>query len=61
MKKYEGITLPMYRPWDLEKFQARPASRRGGVGERKDMKHGNREQGLKCETFVEEGLNLEEG
>ena len=53
MKKYEGITLPIYVPWDLEKFRARPAGRRGkervckiwvyggGVGERKDMKHVN--------------------
>ena len=49
MNKYEGITLPIYVPWDLEKFQARPARRRGGgsqntssgvgLGERKDMKH----------------------
>ena len=40
MKKYEGISLPIYGPWDLER--ARPASRGvGGVGERKDMKHVN--------------------
>ena len=42
MKKYKRITLPKYKPWDLKKFQARPARRGGGVGERKDMKHVNR-------------------
>ena len=40
MKKYEGIILPIYRPWDLEKFPACPA-RWGEGGERKDMKHVN--------------------
>ena len=44
MKKYEGITPSIYRLWDLEKFQARPARRRGGLDERKDMKHVNSEQ-----------------
>ena len=29
MKKYERITLPIYRPWDFEKFRARPARWRG--------------------------------
>ena len=24
MKKYIGITLPIYGPWDSEKFRARP-------------------------------------
>ena len=24
MKTYEGITLTIYGPWDLEKFRARP-------------------------------------
>ena len=30
MKKYEGITLPIYRPWDLEKFRACRGRWRGG-------------------------------
>ena len=44
MKKYEGIILPIYGPWDLQKFRARPTRWRGGgctfreVGERKNMK-----------------------
>ena len=29
-KKYEGITLPIYEPWDLKKFRARPVRRGGG-------------------------------
>ena len=41
MKKYEGITLPISGPWDLEKFRARLAKYElgGRVGERKDMEH----------------------
>ena len=48
MKKYEGITLLIYRPWDLEKFETRPARPEGykirvggggNRGKRKDMKH----------------------
>ena len=57
MKKYVGHvkirTLPIYRPWDLEKFRAHPfiLGRSGvgggsqfpglGVPQRKDMKHVN--------------------
>ena len=45
MKKYEGITLPIYRPWDLEKFQVHPATREGGLQNtswegRRDQRHG---------------------
>jgi len=57
MKKYVGNmkirTLPIYGPWDLEKFRAQPLiSGRGGGGppfpglgvpQRKDMKHVNSE------------------
>ena len=50
MNKYEGITLPIYEPWDCEKYRALPARRwgeggsqntslGGGVGERKCIKH----------------------
>ena len=57
MKKYDGImkdigrnmkirTLPIYGPWDLEKFRAHPLISGGGDGsqglgipQRKDMKH----------------------
>ena len=49
MKKYEGITLPIYGPWDLEKFRTRPSrcggegvvkyEFRGKVSERKNMKY----------------------
>ena len=41
MKKYEGITLPIYRQWDLEKFRARPAgwrreSQNTSLGDRRE-------------------------
>ena len=58
--KYEGITLLVYEPWDLEKFRAFPLrwgsgmggvakyQFRGGVGENKDIKHVN----LTCSALI---------
>ena len=48
MKKYEGITLPTYRPWDLEKFQARPA--RPGTGGSQNTSLGGRRREERHET-----------
>ena len=44
MTKYEWITLPVYGPWDRKMSTSSPylwARWRGGISERKDVKHVN--------------------
>ena len=50
VKKYEEIILPIYIPWDLEKFQVRRHDR-WGVGERKTWNMSN----VKSQSLHKEG------